>query len=61
MREETLKHYSYNNEMIGNLTFYKLILEDFCWIETPKTAFKGTYFFNFLQKSGRVLSFHPPD
>ena len=42
MREETLKYYSYNG-MIGNLTFHKFILDDFCWIETQNTAFKGKY------------------
>ena len=48
MREETMKYYSYNG-MIGNLTFHKFIIQDFCWIDTPNTAFKGKYFVIFSQ------------
>ena len=59
MREETLKYYSYNG-MIGNLTFHKFILHDFCWIDTPNTAFKGKYS-KFSQKVMSDFSFYPPD
>ena len=41
LREETLKYYDYHG-MLGEMTFDKFIMEDFCPIKTFHTAYKGT-------------------